>query len=136
MVPFMFNQLLIILNRLLGLIFKSDKLSEAKTITMKMKVEWLKNKDNYLEDSLVDVGAATNDDLKKVKVVAEKKKNFRKQCKLLMLNILLKLQERLPSRCAIVQNAASLCPVNMVSTSEKQSKRFKILAGMIYSERK
>ena len=92
------------LNRLLGLIFKKDKIDGAKTIIKKMKVNWFNDEENQLEDDLVDLGAATNDVLKKTQVAVEKKRKFRNQCKKMVLNILLNLQERLPSRYGIVIN--------------------------------
>ena len=98
-----------------------------------MKIEWLNNKENHLEDGLVDLGAATTDELRKVQVSAEKKRKVRKDCKTMVLKILLELQERLPSRCGVVRNASSLSPVNMVSTSSKHSKRFKLLTDDLYS---
>ena len=94
MVPFMFDVLENILNRLLVLIFKKEKIDGAKTIIKKVKVNWFNGEENQLEDDLVDLGAATNDILKKTQVAVEKKRKFRNQCKKMVLNILFKLQER------------------------------------------
>ena len=81
MVLFMFDELLKIFNRLLGLIFRNDKLNEAGAIIKKMKIEWLNNKENHLKDGLVDLDAATTDESRKVQVSTEKKRKVRKDCK-------------------------------------------------------
>ena len=57
MIPFMFSQLEEIFNQLIRLVFRKDAIDQAGTISKKIKEEWLKNKKNYLEDGLVDVGS-------------------------------------------------------------------------------
>ena len=49
-----------------------------------------------MEEFLIDIGAAAKDDLSKAKVATEKKQKFRGECKLFVVNLLLKLQERVP----------------------------------------
>ena len=41
-----------------------------------MKEEWLKNKNNQMEEFLTDIGAAAKKDLSKAKVATEKKQKF------------------------------------------------------------
>ena len=41
-----------------------------------MKEDWLKNKNNQMEEFLIDIRAAAKDDLSKAKVAAEKKRKF------------------------------------------------------------
>ena len=64
---------------MLGLIFKKNKLDEAKTLTKIMKEEWLNNPDNQMEEFLIDVGAVTHQVLSSVKVSVEKKQKFLKK---------------------------------------------------------
>ena len=41
-----------------------------------MKGDWLKNKNNQIEEFLIDIGATAKDDLSKAKVSTEKKRKF------------------------------------------------------------
>ena len=50
-----------------------------------MKEGWLKNKNNQMEEFLIDIGAAAKDDLSKTKVATEKKRKFRGECSLLSI---------------------------------------------------
>ena len=56
-----------------------------------MKEDWLKNKNNQMEEFLIDIKAAAKDDLSKAKVAIEKKRKLRGECKLFVVNLLLKL---------------------------------------------
>ena len=60
-----------ILIRLLGLIFKKEKLDE-NNLKKIMKEKWLNDTENNLEEFLIDLGAATKDVLNKAKVAVEK----------------------------------------------------------------
>ena len=46
-----------------------------------MKEKFLKNEDNKMDEIQVDIGAAAKNSLHKVSLSAEKKRNFRKECK-------------------------------------------------------
>ena len=70
---------------------KKEKIDEVKTVAKTMKGNWLNN--NQMEEFLIDIGAATKDVLSKTKVATEKKRKFRGECKLFVVNLLLKLQE-------------------------------------------
>ena len=52
--------------------YKKENIDEAKA----MKEDWLKNKNNQMEEFLIDIGAAAKDDLSKAKVATEKKDQF------------------------------------------------------------
>ena len=133
MLPFMYNELSQILTRLLGLIYRKEKLDEASTLPKIMKVDWPNKKENQLDDCLIDVGAAAKNSLTKAKVAAEKKRPFRKGCNLFVLNTLLKLQERLPTKYSVMRNASSINPLNMVNDGTAMSKRFVQLANYLFS---
>ena len=49
-----------------------------------------------MEEFLIDIGAAAKDDLSKAKVPTEKKQKCWGECKLFVVNLLLKLQEPIP----------------------------------------
>ena len=124
LLPFMFDELSLILFRLLRLVFKKEKVDEAANLRQVMKEEFLTEQSNQLEEYLIDLGAATNDALKKINIAPEKKRKFREGCKEVVF-ILLKLLERLPTNHLIVVNASSLSPVNMARISSKVEKRLK-----------
>ena len=62
--------------RLIALMYKKEKIDEAKAVSKAMKEDWLKNKNNQMEEFLIDIRAAAKDDLSKAKVAAEKKRKF------------------------------------------------------------
>ena len=115
------------------LIFKKDALDKANTIFKKMSLKWLSDSKNHLEDGLVDVGAATKDILDRTQVSNEKKQLFKRDCKCLVLNVLLKLQERSPLKYWVLRNSSTLCPRNMVCLSEESSFRFRTLVDKLYN---
>ena len=53
-----------------------------------MKEDWLKNKNNQMEEFLIDIGAAAKGDLPKAKVANKKKRKFRGECKWFVVNLL------------------------------------------------
>ena len=136
MVPFLLNELEKIVNLLLRLIFKKDALDKANTIVKKMSLKLLSDSKNHLEDGLVDVGAATKDIYDRTQVSNEKKRLFKRDCKSLVLNVLLKLQERSHLKYCVLRNASVLCPRNMVRLSVESSFRFRTLVDKLYNLRK
>ena len=41
--------------------YKKEKINEAKTVAKTMKEDWLNNKNNQMQEFLIDIGAATKD---------------------------------------------------------------------------
>ena len=78
------------------------------------KKEWLTNKKKYLENGLVDVGSATKYLLEQAKVSAEKKRAFEGECKKMIIDILVKLQENTSLQHTIIWNSSALLWSNMV----------------------
>ena len=97
---------------------------------------WLSDSKNHLEDGLVDVGAATKDILDRTQVSNEKKRLFKRDWKSLVLNVLLKLQERSPFKYCVLKNSSALCPRNVVRLSEESSFRFRTYVDKLYNLRK
>ena len=112
---------------------KKEKNDEAKTVSKAMKENWLKKKNNQMEEFLIDIGAAAKDDLSKAKVATEKKRKSRGECKLFVVNLLLKLQERVPVQYALVRNSSLINPNNMAIQAASMSKRFVRLADLLCS---
>ena len=110
----MFSELEKVFNQLISLVFRKDAIDQASTISKKIKKEWLTNKKNYLEDGLVDVGSFTRYLLQPAKVSAEKKRSFKSDCKKMIIDIFVKLQENTPLRYNIIRNSSALVPSNMV----------------------
>ena len=59
MIPFMFSELEKIFNQLIRLVFRKGAIDQASTVSKKIKKDWHANKNNYLEDDLIDVDSAT-----------------------------------------------------------------------------
>ena len=95
LIPFMYEQLKEIYDKLLSMVFKIDSLEQV-SISKKLKASWLNKKKQHLENGLVNVGAATKLKLKAAKVLLEKKRKFRGVCKAVILNILIKFAEKCP----------------------------------------
>ena len=131
MLPFMCDELSEISKPLIVLMCKKEKIDEVKTVAKTMKGNWLNN--NQMEEFLIDIGAATKDVLSKTKVATEKKRKFRGECKLFVVNLLLKLQERVPIQYALVRNSSSINPNKMVLQGALISKRFVRLADQLHS---
>ena len=53
-----------------------------------VKEDCLKNKNNQMEEFLIDIGAAAKGDLSKAKVANKKKQKFRGECKWFVVNLL------------------------------------------------
>ena len=66
-----------------------------------------------MEEFLIDIGAAEKDDLSKAKVATEKKRKLRGEYKFFIVNLLLKLQERVPIQYALVRNPLRLIPTTL-----------------------
>ena len=136
MVPFMFDELSSILYRLLRSVYRKSKLDQKKMLRDVMNEDFLKLAENQMDELQVDIGAAARDCVLNVSVSAERKRQFRKECKSSIVCILLKLLERLPTNKTVVVSSSSLSPSNMLNIPDKASLRFKHLADSSYSLRK
>ena len=81
----------------------------------RIKIKCQMDKNNHLEhDALVDISAATKVSLKGVQLSEEKNNKFRGQCRTMVLDVLVKLEEKTPLHYAVVRCASSLSPGNMI----------------------
>ena len=76
MLPFMYEELSKVSKRLIVLMYRKQKINKVKAVSKAMKEEWLKNKNNQMEEFLTDIRAAAKEDLSKTKVATEKKQKF------------------------------------------------------------
>ena len=104
MIPFMFSELEKIFNQLITLLFRKYAIDQSSTVSKKIKKEWLTNKQNCLEDGLVDVGSATRYLLQQAKISAEKRRSFKGDYKKMIIDILFKVQENTPLQHNSFQN--------------------------------
>ena len=74
-------------------------------IANRLKKDWIKNKENHLENGLVNIGAAAKLKFQKTNVKSESKRKFQGECKQFVIDVLLKINERSPMQFSIVQNA-------------------------------
>lgn len=133
LVPFLYDELSQIVYRLVRLVYKQSKLEDTAQLSEIMNKEFLMNPENQLEEYLVDIGSATKDLLASINTANEKKRRFRGDCKNVVINILLKLTERLPTNKLLVVTAASLSPNNMAKSPDQSQKRFKSMADNLFS---
>ena len=133
MIPFMFTELENIYNKLLRLVFRQTCLKKTTSIANRLRKDWIENKENYLENDLVNIGAATKLKLQKTNVKSESKRKLQCECKQFVRDVLLKINEKSPMQFSIVQNTRSLDPVLMVRFPEVSSQRFTKLADRLFA---
>ena len=80
MIPFMFTELENIYNKLWTLVFRQSCLEKTTSIANRLKKDWIENKENHLENGLVDIGAATKMKLREANVKSESKRKFQGEC--------------------------------------------------------
>ena len=112
---------------------QNSKQKTVKTVAKTIKEDWLNNKNNQMEEFSIDIGAATKDVLSNTKVAIEKKRKFHGECKLFAVNLLLKLQKRVPIQYALVRNSSSINSNKMALQGALMSKRFVRLEDQLYS---
>ena len=73
--------------------------------------------DNHLEGQLVDVGAATKIIIDKIQVSTEKRTKFKRECKKMVISILIKFQEYSSLKYSPIKNSSSFVPKTVVRQS-------------------
>ena len=135
MVSFMRDELEMILNQLLRLIFRKDALAKSDT-PLKRLNKWLTKTKHHLEDGLVDLGEATKDVLEKAQISAERKREFKGLCKQLVLDLILEFRRKLALNFCFVRNASCVAAINMIRKREQSRIRFRALADNFFSLKK
>ena len=136
MIPFMFTELENIYSKLLRLLLRQSCLEKTTFIVNRLKKDWIENKENHLENGLVDLGtagAATKLKLQKTNVRSESRRKFQGECKQFAIDVFLKISERSPMQFSIVQNAQSLDPILIVKFPKLSSQRFTKLADRLFA---
>ena len=104
-------------------VYKEKDADHAISLRKVINKEFLLNPSKQLEEYVIDSGVTTNDAVKNLKVAPEKKRRFREGCKKVIVEILLKIPERLPTNQMVVINVSSLSPVNMAQFPSKAQKK-------------
>ena len=75
----------------------------------------------------MDIGAATQASLKDLKITSAKKQAFRADCRVVVVNIILKLVEKTPMRYCFVRSSTCLALKN-IANKQKSASKFRALA--------
>ena len=131
MVPFLANALETQMRRLARIILKREVLTNAKTPKMLLAIDVRKTK-NQLGSEEILVPTRVKQMLSEMSSVRlEKKREFRNECLLTVVEILTKLKERSPLNSVVVRYAASLEPKDMCEAKDASVVKFNSLAEKI-----
>ena len=131
MIPSMSEQLKEIYDKVLSMVFQIDSLQEA-SMSKKLKASWLNKKEHQLESGLVNVGAPTKLKLSAAKILLEKKKKFRGNCKAVILITPFKFAENCPSAYGWIRSARCFNPLSMIRHHAQLSQLFKTLTDHVF----
>ena len=132
LVPFLSDAIERIYRKIAKMFIKKEVLENADTPLKLIKLE-VSKKENQCAVELVNLGTATKDVLRKSSTNDVKKKQFKKECVLMLAAILEKIQERSPLKYAIVRYASCLSPLKMVRKKETSIQMFNVLADKLFS---
>ena len=124
LVPFLYQQLEVILRNLIQKFIKREVLLEATFVQKLMKIDLNEKKCHYKE---VKIGIATSSMLEKVRVSDGKKIEFRKDCISYLVAVVSKHKERSPLKYRIVRALLSLSPQIIYYSPNLGQKRFEEL---------
>ena len=122
----MYEQLKKRFTKLLGLLCKQDGIPDGKYFK-KLDKKWLNDKQNLLDTYQMDIRAATQASLKDLQITSGKKQAFRTDCRVVVVNIILKLVEKTPVRYSFVRSSTCLDPKS-IANNKKSASQFKALA--------
>ena len=110
MIPFLANALEKQMRKLGRIVLKREVLAAAKTAKMLLHIDFKKTKNQLQRDEIV-LGTRLKQMLSEMSSVRlEKKNEFRSECLLTVIAILVKLKERSPLNSVVVRCAALLDP--------------------------
>ena len=107
--------------KLLGLICKQDAIPNDKDFK-KLDKKCLNDKQNLLDTHQMDIGATTQTSLKDLQITSGKKQAFRADCRVVVINIILKLVEKTPMQYSFVRSSTCLAPKNIANNKKFVSK--------------
>ena len=114
---------------------KRECLLAAKTAYKLITLD-VSKKDNLVAPEKIKLPTATNDlVMKTVLCPKEKVVAFKVSCVQILINIILKLQERCPLKFSVIRNSSCLSPNNMVGEQESSILKFKYLVDKLFQSK-
>ena len=110
---------------------KGNVLEEAGSDYKLINIDVAK-KENRKESSAIKLPTATNNLLVKSGCCKENKIKFQGECSVILMNIILKLQERSPVKSVVVRKPSCLSPVNMARQFEISVAKFESLVNKLF----
>ena len=101
----------------MGLLCKQDGIPDDKYFK-KLDKKWLNDKQNLLDTYQMDMRAATQASLKDLQITSGKKQAFRTDCRVFVVNIILKLVEKTPVRYSFVRSSTCLDPKSIANNKK------------------
>ena len=126
MMPFISSDLYSVMERLMNVIILKEVLDREVTPYKLINLDLSKN-DIYLSLNSLNLGTATKLALQNPQVFNEWKTKFKKDCVVIIRNVIEKLQDRSPLKYNIVRYSASFSPVKMIQNKEECILKFKRL---------
>ena len=136
MVPFLSDTLERLLRRIMGYFVTIPALEKAATALALVKLDVTVTGGNCLLTSDIKLPTASKSLFKNVKLTSGQKEIFLKKYHSFMIEIVSKFQERSPLRYAIVRNASSLNPTNMVNEGEASKIKFGGLIDLLFEHKR
>lgn len=132
--PFICDVLETIIRRLMKMFMPSRIVKNASTPYQLIKLD-VSSKDNQLPISSVKLTTATESFLTASGVKDSNKLQFRKECVILLVKMIEKLQERSPMKYQIVRCMTSLVPKNLVSNEEECVLKFGKMVDKMFAKK-
>ena len=132
MVPFLSDSPECLLRNLMKMIVKPEVMGGTSTsAAFKLVKLDLSNNENLISPELLKLPTGTKGLLNTLK--EDQKRQFKKDCRIIIITLIKKLQERCPLAYQIARSASSLSPLNMVRNKAKCSTQFISLVDKLYS---
>ena len=131
LIPFINDEMVQLFTKIMRYFVKRNVLEEAGSDYKLINIDVAK-KENRKESSAIKLPTATNNLLLKSGCSKEKKIKFQGECAVILMNIILKLQERSPVKSVVVRKASCLSPVNMARQSEISVAKFESLVNKLF----
>lgn len=129
MVPFLYEDLGLLLKNLYGIILKSDVVEEADTPAKLMKVDI---EANLCSTKSINLGVATSAALKKSSMSDLQQLRFRQDCKVFVKGTVDKIIERSPLKYPLTRAASSLSPSVICRSKKLAEQRMGQLVQQLY----
>ena len=129
-IPFINDKMVQLFTKIIRYFLKRNLLEEARSDYKLINIDVAK-KENRKESAVIKLPAATNNLLVKSGCSKEKKIKFQGEYAVILMNIIVKLQERSPVKSVVVRKASCLSPVNMARQSEISVAEFESLVNKL-----